>query len=208
MEMLLVMVILGILAAAGAYWAQSPIPPAVRGATSGLTGALRNAQALALSSGQPVYLQPTGVGTDAPGLEWGFCTLDAGGTITKGTPVQGSWVLPAGEARYVALGGASLLSAVVTGGGSMPGAVPAIAAHVQSSSIWDGTFFASGTATRCFLGNGAINQEFFVGIAGLRSGSPFSNGNRLGVIVVSPASGIATYLKQDPGSATPAWSRL
>lgn len=207
-EMLLVMVIIGILAAAGAYWAQSPVPSAVKSATSGLTGALRSAQALALGSGQPVYLQPTGVGTEAPGLEWGFCTVDGSGTLTKVAPVQGSWVLPAGEARFVAIGGASLLTTVVTGGSPVPGAVPAIAAHVQSSSIWDGTFFASGTATRYFQGTGAISQELFVGVAGLRNGSLFSSGNRLGVVVVSPASGISTYLKQDPGSATPAWSRL
>lgn len=204
----MVMVIIGILAVAGATWTQSPVPSAVKAATSGLTGALRSAQALALSSGQAVYLQPTGVGTTSPGLEWGFCTVDASGALTKGTPVQGSWVMPAGEGRYVSIGGASLLGSVVSGGGTLPGAVPAIAAHVQSASIWEGTFFTSGTATRCFLGNGAINQECFIAVAGTRDGSLFSSGNRLGVIVVSPASGIATYLKQDPGSATPAWSRL
>lgn len=207
-ELVLVMAIIGILAAAGAYWAQSPIPPAVKSATSGLSGALRSAQTLALGSGQPVYLQPTGVGTDTPGLEWGFCTVDSSGTLTKVAPVQGSWVLPSGEARYVSLGGAAVLTAVVTGSSPLPGTVPAIAAHVQSSSIWSGTFFASGTPTRYFQGNGAINQEFFIASAGIRRGSLFSSGNRLGITVVSPASGIATYLKQDPASATPAWSRL
>ena len=208
LELLLVVVIIGIVAVAGGTWMQSPIPAAVKSATANLTGVLRNAQTLAISSGQLVYLQPTGVGTSSPGLEWGFCTVDGSGTVSRVAPVQGAWTLNPSDTRYVALGGASLLSSVISGGAKTPAEVTAITAHVQNASIWDRTFFTSGDATYYFMGSGAISQELFIGVAGARSGSLFSNGNRLGLVVVSPTSGISTYLKQDPGAATPAWSRL
>lgn len=206
-EILVVLVIIGILATAGVWMSQSPIPAAVKAATSSLNGALRNAQTLALSSGQPVYLQPTGVGTTSPGLEWGFCTVNSDLSLSKTAPVLGSWVLTPSESRYLAIGGASDLSAVITGGCPTPESLAAIKLQRKAASVWTRTFFTSGDATYYFMGNGAINQEFFVTVAGARSGSVFSSGNRLGLILVSPASGISVYLKQNPAAATPAWSR-
>src|SRR5574340_921147 len=60
LELLLVLVILGVLTTVGVTLNQSPIPASVKAATSSLTGAIRNAQTLALGSGQQVYLRTSG----------------------------------------------------------------------------------------------------------------------------------------------------
>jgi prepilin-type N-terminal cleavage/methylation domain-containing protein len=209
-EILVVLVIVGVLATAGAMMVQSPIPAAVKSGTSSLSGALRHAQTLALSSGRMVYLQPTGVGTTSPGLQWGFATLAANGAVTVDPAgPQGAWVLPPSESRFLSIGGSAALGLAVTGSGTLPKDLAAIAAHVKNTATWNTTFYATTTTpTYYFMSNGSINTEFFVIVAGARSGTVFSSGNRLGLIVVSPGSGISTYLKQNPASATPPWSRL
>lgn len=214
LELLVILVILGVLAAAGASLNQSPIPAAVRGTTSSLAGAIREAQTLALGSGQQVYLRTTGGGTSAPRLEWGFRLLNPDGSLDRLGPVQGAWTLPAAESRFVSIGiGSADLAAADTA--VLPKAVPAIALRVQNNAaIWTNAFF-SGSPTPTaeadcpfFWGDGVISQEFFVTVTGLRSGIIPTRDNRLGLVVVSPRSGISTFAKPKPNDPTPPWSRL
>jgi len=213
-ELLVVLAIIGILASVGVFLSQSPVPAAVKASTSSLAGAIRNAQTLALSSGQQVYLRTTGGRTQLPTLEWGFRVLNADGTLASLGPVQGTWTLPRADARYVSVGvGTSDLTDSSTT--PLPSAVPAIASHVLSSStIWTRAFF-TGAATPTddgdcpfFLPTGAINEEFAVTVAGARDGTVFVGGNRISLIVVSPRSGISSFAKQNPEDSSSPWTRI
>ncbi|MDP2875588.1 MAG: type II secretion system protein [Holophaga sp.] len=208
-ELLLVMAIVGILALAGVYYSQSPVPAAVKATASSLNGALRSAQTLALGSGQQVYLRTTGGGAAPPQLEWGFRILNANGTLASLGPVQGAWTIPPADARYVSIGvGDADLTA--SGVVPLPGDVAAISSHVlDNATIWAREFFTGSTAPDpCpfFMGNGAINQEFAVTVSGARSGAVFRSGNRMELIIVSSRSGISAY-KVSPLPAGSVWNR-
>ena len=213
-EILVVLVILGILASAGAYYTQSPIPAAVRTGTSSLAAAFRDAQTLALSSGRQVYLQTTGGGTSPTRMDWGFRVLNADGTLNSLGPVMGSWTLPAAEQRFLSIGvGNADFTAASTA--ILPRDVPAISAHVvDNTTLWSRTFFTGSSsptaAAACpfFQPDGAISQEIFVTVAGARSGVVASTSSRMGLVIVSPRSGISSFMKQTPNTTTPPWTRL
>ena len=214
LELLVVLVILGVLATIGVSLNQSPIPASVKAATSSLTGAIRNAQTLALGSGQQIYLRTRGGGTSAPQLEWGFRVPNSDGSLNHLGPVQGAWTLSPAESRFVSIGvGDADLTAADTA--TLPKAVPAIAMHVQNNTaIWTRAFFTGDPTPTAdadcpfFYGTGLISQEFFVTVTGAHSGAVAVKANRMGLIVVSPQSGISAFSKQEPNFSTPPWSRL
>jgi prepilin-type N-terminal cleavage/methylation domain-containing protein len=213
-EILVVLAIIGILATAGVMFRQSPVPAVVKATASTLSGALRNAQTLALSSGQQVYLRTAGGGANLPRVEWGFRVLKEDGTLDHFGPVQGTWTIPIGESRSISIGvgDADLDSSGTT---TLPKNVAAIVARVQNNTtIWNQTFFTGETGTPAdsacpffFMSTGAINQEFAVTVTGARSGQVFIGDNRIELVIVSPRSGITTYYNQHPEKTGSQWSR-
>lgn len=208
-EVLVVLAIVGVLAAAGVYYTQDKSPAAVRVGLSELAGAIRNAQGLARSSGQSVFLRATGGGKQDPMLEWGFVTFDDTGKATYGV-VQGAWTVPAGQARFVSFGvdKGTLSDAGVN---PSPSSVSSITLNTSSTSIWETSLFpGSSTANNAFWfrPNGAVNSEFFVSVAGRRGGEVYSKANTAGVVIVNPVSGITVFLKKDTDNDKVKWARL
>lgn len=203
-ELLVVLAIIGILAAAGAFFSQDKVPSAVRSTMSELAGTFRNAQSLARNSGQAVYLRTTGGGAVDPRVEWGFLTFDATGNQVFGD-VQGAWTIPAADGRFVSVG---VGNADLATTGEDPSSVSAITLNTTASSVWNAALFPGSSTPNTsfwFLPNGAPNAEFFVSVVGRRGGAVFSTKNTVGVVVVNPNSGINGFVKK-AGSST--WSRL
>ncbi|HEY3269795.1 MAG TPA: prepilin-type N-terminal cleavage/methylation domain-containing protein [Geothrix sp.] len=210
LEILVVMFIIGILAVSGAYYIQNKAPTAVKAVSQELAGILRQTQSLAINSGQQVYLRTQG-GGGAPDtrIEWGFRLLKPDGTFDQFGPVQGSWVLSPQSNRYasVSLGAADLTTA---GANPLPKDVPAIALHaMNNTTIWNTQFFKGGgvaDTTYFFTANGTISQEFFIAVAG-RRGQVYLGAN-LGLVMVSPQAGLASFVKANASDVNASWMRL
>jgi prepilin-type N-terminal cleavage/methylation domain-containing protein len=220
-ELLVVLVIVGILAIAGAAWTLNRPTTAVRGVTNDVYGLIRAAQTLARNSGRNVALQTQGT---EPGrtltLSYGFFAQKSDGTddFTKGpgstssNPVMGALTIDLSLSRYAQVGDATTGQFAAI----MPNPAPqndTVLKTLEPSSFWtDSTknLFQGGSApsnTFYFLPDGTPNADFYIPITGVRSGV-ISSGLPVGLILASQKDGLLAFLKSQSNSTNSPWSRL
>ncbi|MDE2105662.1 MAG: prepilin-type N-terminal cleavage/methylation domain-containing protein [Patescibacteria group bacterium] len=220
-ELLVVLVIVGILAIAGAAWSMNRPSAAVRGVTNDVYGLLRSAQTLARNSGRNVALQTQGT---EPGrtltLVYGFFAQKSDGTddFTKGpgstsaNPVMGSLTIDLSLSRYAQVGDAA------TGqfASIMPNPAPqsdTVLKDLDPSSFWSNSgnnlFQGGSTPSNAFyfVPDGTPNADFYVPIVGVRSGV-VSSDLPVGLILASRNNGLLSFLKSQSNAPTSPWSRL
>lgn len=205
-EMLVVMVILGVLAAVGMNMlGGGRQAPAVRGTLNTLMGALSEAKSMARSTGTQVYLQTSGSGVDDIAIRYGaddgaggISATQTNGIYTQagdGRNVNAYAVIDINGAQYASTAPSPALSSALltalTGSGSLP------------PPLFKGTT----NRTYYFDGAGRINQSAFIAVHGGRSGSVDKSGP-VGIIILSPTSGIYGYYKTSASNNSEAWKPI
>ncbi len=220
-ELLVVLVIIGVLAIAGAAWNTNRPSTAVRGVTNDVYGLIRAAQTLARNSGRNVALQTQGT---EPGhtltLAYGFFAQKSDGTddFTKGpgatsaNPVMGSLTIDLSLSRYAQVADAATGQFAAI----LPNPAPqddTVLKTLEPSSFWtdsdNNLFQGASTPSNAFyfLPDGTPSADFYVAITGVRSGV-VSSDLPVGLILASRNDGLLSFLKSQSNDANSPWSRL
>ncbi len=210
-ELLVVVVIIGILAAVSGVWYGASQPSAVKGTVTTIYGLLSEARTTARSTGRNVTLTSSG----------------AGPTLTLTFPAQGDVIpAPAGQAlvTWMLAGSgtnANKYSAVDVDGtfwgqtGPNPdplagnvAAIKALFSNGAASLPAANRLFTGATnTTLSFDSTGRASQDFYVFVAGLRNGKSY-NSAPVGLILVSRANGVHAFYKPNAASNATPWQRL
>lgn len=211
-ELLVVVAIIGILAAVTGVWYGANQPAAVKGTVNSLVGILSEARTVAQTTGRTVTLTTSG---DQANLSISF-------------PSQGDVTpVPAGQALTVwrkdANGRDANLYAGVDSSSAWPvysqaapnpdplsGGVTSITGLFTNGTLPTAAskLFTGTTNTSFFFDNsGHINTDFFVYVGGMRNGASYP-GAPVGLVIVTRANGIHAFYKPNAGDAGTPWQRL
>jgi prepilin-type N-terminal cleavage/methylation domain-containing protein len=212
-ELLVVVVIIGILAAASGVWYGASQPSAVKGTVTTIYGILSEARTTARSTGRTVTLTSSG----------------AGATLTLTFPTQGDVTPPpAGQAlttwRLAGSGtNANKYSAVDVDGtvwtttGPNPDPLAGNVASIQALFSKGATSLGRNATNWLFTGvtnttvsfdsSGRASKDFYVFVAGLMGGKSYTSAP-VGLILVTRDNGVHAFYKPNAGSNAAPWQRL
>ena len=199
-ELLVVVVIIGILAAVSGVWYGASQPSAVKGTVTTIYGLLSEARTTARSTGRNVTLTSSG----------------AGATLTLTFPAQGDVIpAPAGQALVTWMLAGSGTNANKYSAGPNPdplagnvAAIKALFSNGAASLPAANRLFTGATnTTLSFDSTGRASQDFYVFVAGLRNGTSY-NSAPVGLILVSRANGVHAFYKPNAASNATPWQRL
>ncbi|MBP1772567.1 MAG: hypothetical protein H6P99_1730 [Holophagaceae bacterium] len=212
LELLVVLVIIGIVAAVSGTWYGAAQPAAVKGTVNTLYGVLSEARTVARTTGRTVTLTTSGhqanltltfpsqgdvlpVPANQPLTTW--LRAAAGGSASKysGVDTDGSWPIytQAAPNPDPLAGGEPAIAALFTNGVA-PGA--------------SGKLFTGSTSTAMsFDATGRANRDFYVYVGGMRDGASYRSAP-VGLVLVTRANGIHAFYKPNAGDPAVPWQRL
>jgi prepilin-type N-terminal cleavage/methylation domain-containing protein len=211
LELMVVLVIVGIVAAATGAWYSPSQAASVKGTLNSLVGVFSDARSTARATGRTVTLKTTGTQ----------------GTLTISFPTQGDVIpAPANQAfttweRMAAGKDATHYSGIDNAGwpvyaqtapnpDALAGGVPAIRSLFTNNTPpgATGNVFQGTTHPIIFFdSSGRPNGDFYVYVGGMRNGAGYASAP-VGLLIVTRANGIHAFYKANAGDATSAWQRL
>lgn len=211
-EMLVVIVIVGILAAVAGNWYGAEQPAAVKGTVNSIYGILAEARTVARATGRTVTVTTSGhqatiqvsfpsQGDVVPApvnqalTTWRRAAAGVSASKYSGIETDGSWALYAQSTPNPdpLTGGVATIKNLFTGG-----VLPTSANKL---------FTGSASSALVFDSAGRPNQDFYVFVAGMRNGASFPSAP-VGLVLVSRANGIHAFYKPNSRDAAAPWQRL
>lgn len=208
-ELLVVLVIVGILAAVGVFMLGSRPRNAVRDLTQQIASSLAEAQQLARTTGYEVTLHSKGGSSDQLSIDFEYLVIDPA-VIPQTVPATmklmnggGFAVAAMDNSRQYALPGIKKAQSTATGI-----SIDSLKALGIVSS-WD-TFFVDGSSVfqgadstaMAFSNDGRINQDCFITVSHPQAGPA----SPMGIVIVSRRNGIHAFYFSNESGAT--WRRL
>jgi type II secretory pathway pseudopilin PulG len=211
-ELLVVLVIIGILAAVTGNWFSVSQPAAVKGTVNTIYGILSEARTTARSTGRSVTLTTSGHQatltltfpsqgdvTPAPANQvlttWMRAAQGADATKYAGVDTDSTWPIYAQAPPNPdpLSGSVPSISALFTGG----------VAPTAANKLFNG----STNTAMSFDSTGRPNMDFYVYVGGMRNGASYLTAP-VGLVLVTRANGIHAFYKPNAGDATKPWQRL
>lgn len=212
MELLVVVVIIGILAAVAGTWFSVSQPAAVKGTVNAIVGALSEARTVARTTGRTVTLLTEGSQSTlritfpsqgdvlpAPANQaltiWRRDASGAEATKYSGIDTTAGWPIftQAAPNPNPLTGGVPSVSALFTNGIQPTNAGKLFKGTADTSFSFDST--------------GRANQDFWVYVGGMRNGASYPSAP-VGLVLVTRANGIHSFYKPNAGDPSVPWQRL
>lgn len=201
-ELLVVLVIVGVLAALGVAFRPDRNGPAVKGTMVAIAGAMAEARSMAKATGQTFELLPSGAGST---LTLTYRVEDA--AVRAGFP-QGNFIQAGDRA-------AMRFCRVDVDGSSDPTAaaladlktnlenIKAADTKIFQAAVWNTNVFKGDPKVR-FFSSGSPSTEAYVAVVGVVGETAIPDGP-IGIILVNSSGNIYRYYRSSP---TATWTRL
>ena len=192
-ELLVVVVIIGILAAVSGVWYGASQPSAVKGTVTTIYGLLSEAGAtltLTFPAQGDVIPAPAGQAL----VTWMLAGSGTNANKYSAVDVDGTFWGQTGPNPDPLAGNVAAIKALFSNGAaSLPAA--------------NRLFTGATNTTLSFDSTGRASQDFYVFVAGLRNGTSY-NSAPVGLILVSRANGVHAFYKPNAASNATPWQRL
>lgn len=195
-ELLVVLAIFSILSIAGVTAISSRQPSAVKGTLNTLMGVLSDARSAARATGRQIYLQTSGTS-----ISYGV----AAGTGISATQVRGDFTvasLDTSTRNYIVIDVNGTSYPPTSLNPAFPSAL--LSQLTGSASLPTPLLKGSTDRTHFFDGAGRIDQSVYIAVLGGSSGA-VKSGGPVGIIIVSPTSGIHAYYKASSSTSSEPW---